>query len=56
MCIVLIFALDICAIYLDYNYVYKSIYLLIIVGFAAVVYLLSCYLLGILKVKNYRTN
>ena len=42
--------------YLDYSYTYKSIYLLIIVGFAGIIYLLSCYLLGLLKIKNYKTN
>ena len=42
--------------YLDYTYDYKSIYLLIIVGFVGIVYLLSCYLLGLLKFKNYKTN
>ena len=31
-------------------------YLLIIVGFAGIVYLISCYLLGLLKIKNYKTN
>ena len=42
--------------YLEYDYTYKSIYLLIIVGFAGIIYLLSCYLLGLLKIKNYKTN
>ena len=42
--------------YLDYTYIYKSLYLLIIVGFAGIVYFISCYLLGLLKTKNYRTN
>ena len=42
--------------YLDYSYSYKSVYLLIIVGFVGIVYLLSCYLLGLLKIKNYKTN
>ena len=42
--------------FLDYSYIYKSIYLLIIVGFVGAVYLLSCYLLGLLKINNYRTN
>ena len=30
--------------------------LLIIVGFVGTVYLLSCYLFGLLKIKNYKTN
>ncbi len=42
--------------YLDYEYTFKSIYLLIIVGFAAIVYLILCYLLGLLNIKNYKTN
>ena len=42
--------------YLEYAYTYKSIYLIIIVGFAGIVYLLSCFLLGLLKFKNYKTN
>ena len=42
--------------YLDYSYTYKSIYLLIIVGFVGIIYLLSCYLSGLLKIKNYKTN
>ena len=40
--------------YLDYAYTYKSIFLLIIVGFVGIVYLLSCYLLGLLKIKSYK--
>ena len=42
--------------YLSYSYTYKSIYLLIIVGFVEIVYLLSCYLLGLIKIKNYKTD
>jgi putative peptidoglycan lipid II flippase len=42
--------------YLDYEYTFKSIYLLIIVGFAVIVYLILCYLLGLLNIKNYKTN
>ena len=42
--------------YLDYTYKFKSIYLLSIVCFAGVIYLLSCYLLGLLKIKNYKVN
>ena len=56
MCLVLIFSLEKYSSYLDYSYAYKSIYLLIIVGFVGIVYLLSCYLLGLLKIKNYKTN
>ena len=43
--------LDHYADYLDYNYKYKSVYLLIIVGFVGSIYLVSCYLTGILKTK-----
>ena len=56
MSIALIFALNEFSSYLGYEYVYKAIYLLIIVGFAGIVYLLSCYLLGLLKIKSYKTN
>ena len=56
MSIVLVIALEKYSYYLDYTYAYKSIYLLIIVGFAGIIYLLSCYLLGLLKAKNYKTN
>ena len=56
MSIALIIILKKYANYLDYNYVYKSFYLMIVVGFAAIVYLLSCYLLGLLKIKYYKTN
>ena len=42
--------------YLNYSYKFKAIYLLSIVGFAGIVYLLSCYLFGILKLKDYKTN
>jgi hypothetical protein len=41
---------------LDYTYKFKVIYLLLIVGFTGIVYLISCYLFGILKIKNYKTN
>ena len=50
------FALEKYSSYLDYSYNYKSIYLIMIVGFAGIVYLLSCYLLGILKIKKYRAK
>ena len=56
MVLMLITVLDKYSSYLDYTYTYKSIYLLIIVGSAGIVYLLSCYLLGLLKIKNYKTN
>ena len=56
MSIILIFMLDTFVDYLDYTYKYKSVYLLIIVGFVASVYLISCYLIGVLKIRNFRTN
>ena len=56
MTLVLVFVLEKYAGYLEYEYYYKSIFLLIIIGFVGIVYLLSCYLLGLLKIKNYKTN
>ena len=53
---ILLFSLDKFANYLDYSYNYKAIYLISIVGFVGMFYLLSCYLLGILNFKNYKTN
>ena len=56
MSFILILALNNYATYLDYTYKFKVIYLISIVGFAGIVYLISCYFLGILKIKNYKTN
>ena len=56
MSFILVMTLDICADYLNYTHKYKVIYLISIVGFTGIVYLLSCYLLGILKIKNYKAN
>ena len=56
MSLILILALNNYAGYLDYTYKFKVIYLLLIVGFTGIVYLISCYLFGILKIKNYKTN
>jgi len=56
MSFLLLFALDYYVNYLDYSYKYKSIYLMLIVGFAAGIYLISLYLIGVLKVKNFKTN
>ena len=56
MSIILLFSLDEFSNYLDYNYNYKALYLISIVSFVGMFYLLSCYLLGILKFKNYKTN
>ena len=56
MAFVLDYVLDKYSTYLDYTYIFKSFYLLIIVGFVGTIYLLSCYLFGLLKIKNYKTN
>ncbi len=56
MTLVLIFALDYFTNYLEYNFMYKSVYLLLIVGFVAGIYLISCYLTGVLKTKNFKIN
>ena len=56
MSIVLIVSLSKFASYLEYENIYKSVYLIAIVGFAGIIYLLSCYLMGILKIKNYKAN
>ncbi len=55
MSIILLFSLDKLANYLDYDYNYKAIYLISIVSFVGMFYLLSCYLFGILKLRNYKT-
>jgi putative peptidoglycan lipid II flippase len=56
MSLILVLALNNFAGYLNYTYKFKVIYLISIVGFAGIVYLLSCYLMGILKIKNYKAN
>ena len=56
MLFILIFSLNRFVNYLDYSYNYKAVYLISIVTFVGMFYLLSCYLLGILKFKNYKTN
>ena len=56
MSLILFFALENFANYLDYTYDYKAVYLILIVSFVGILYLISCYLLGILKLKNYKTN
>ena len=53
---ILLFSLDMFANYLDYSYKYKAVYLISVVSFVGLFYLFSCYLLGILKIKNYKTN
>ena len=56
MSLILFFSLDWFANYLDYSYEFKAIFLISIVSFVGMFYLLSCYLLGVLKLKNYKTN
>ena len=56
MSLILFFSLDWFANYLDYSYEFKAIFLISIVSFVGMFYLLTCYLLGILKLKNYKTN
>jgi len=56
MSLILVLGLDYFQDYLTYNYKYKSVYLLLIVSFVAGIYLISCYLTGILKSKNFKTN
>lgn len=56
MSFLLIFLLDYYSDYLDYTYKYKSVYLMIIVCFVASLYLISCYLMGVLKTKNFKTS
>ena len=56
MSFILVLALNNYASYLDYAYKFKAVYLLLIVGFTGIIYLLSCFILGILKIKNYKIN
>ena len=56
MSFILLFAFDHYVNYLDYAYKYKSVYLMLIVSFVAGFYLISCYLTGVLKVKNFKIN
>ena len=53
---ILLIFLDKFSNYLDYSYNYKAIYLISIVSIVGMFYLLSCYLLGIMNLKNYKTN
>ncbi len=56
MLLFLSFALNNFRDHLVYDYEFKIVYLLLIIGFAGLVYLVSCYLLGLLKFKNYKTD
>ena len=41
---------------LNYMNNYKAVYLISIISFVGFIYLLSCYCLGILNLKKYKTN
>ncbi len=56
MSFILLFSLQFFSEYLEYSYKYKSFYLLIIVSFVAGFYLISCYLSGVLRKENFKTN
>ena len=56
MSCILLLSLNKFANYLDYSYNYKAVYLILIVSFVGMFYLLTCYLLRILKLKNFKTN
>ena len=54
MCWVLLFGINYYQESLEYMHKFKAIYLLIIVSLSAIIFLISCYLLGLLKFKNYK--
>ncbi len=56
MSFILWFFLDYFSQSLEYTDKFKSVYLLFIVSFVATIYLITCYLLRVLKIKNYRVN
>ena len=56
MSFLLLFTLNYFAESLEYLNKFKFIYLLSIVSFVTTTYLIACYLLGILKIKNYKAN
>ena len=56
MCIFLILSVEFYSDYLEYSYKYKSVYLMLIVGFAASIYLILSYLTGVLKIKNFKAQ
>ena len=56
MSFLLIVALNHYSNYLEYTFKYKSVYLITIVCFVGSVYLISCYLTGVLKTKNFKTK
>ena len=56
MSFILIFTLDTFSNNLEYINNYKAVYLISIISFVGFIYLLTCYLLGILNLNKYRTN
>jgi len=56
MSFILIFTLEAFSISLSYMNNYKAVYLISIISFVGFIYLLSCYCLGILSLKKYKTN
>ena len=56
MSVILFYGLDYFSDSLVYNNKIKAIYLVFIISFVATIYLISCYLLGVLKIKNFKIN
>jgi len=56
MSFILIFTLEAFSNSLNYMNNYKVVYLISIISFVGFIYLLSCYCLGILNLKKYKTN
>jgi len=56
MSFILIFILEAFSNSLNYMNNYKAAYLISIISFVGFIYLLSCYYLGILNLKKYKTN
>ena len=56
MSFILIFALNIFEHFLDFSSKFKAVYLMLIVCFVASFYLISCYLIGLLKTKSFKIN
>jgi len=56
MSFILIFTLETFSNNLSYMNNYKAVYLILIISFVGFIYLLSCYCLGILNLKKYKTN
>ena len=56
MSLILLFGLDFFEENLLFANKFKSIYLIFIISFAATIYLITCYLLDVLKIKNYKIS